>query len=103
MEPSRNEYKILLYVSKYPSCTMVDLLNVFIGKININKTKQLISALCIQHFLSISDSGRIKCEPLGLIALSRYQESKRKERSNMLIVFIQICLALFSLIAPIFF
>lgn len=103
MEPSRNEYKILLYVSQYPSCTTVDLLNVFIGKINVNKAKQLISALCMQHFLSISDSGRIKCEPLGLVALSRYQERRRKERSSMLIVFIQICLALFPFIAPIFF
>lgn len=100
MELTREETMILSYLCtcEHYTCSEVEVLNHFIGTIDVNKGKKFLYALKEKHLISISRSSMVTCSSRGFAALSKAKESQTNNRFQLSLNVLTIATSAASLI-----
>lgn len=79
---SEQEYKIMVFMRKCRHCSRTDLLNSFIGEIDVNEANLLLQRLSRREWIIMDFSMNIDITADGLSALLIVEEEKRKQEAQ---------------------
>ena len=79
---SEQEYKIMLFMRECHHCSRTDLLNSFIGKMDVNEANLLLQGLSKRKWIRLDFSMNVEITPEGLSALLIVEEEKRKQEAQ---------------------
>ena len=79
---SEQEYKIMLFMRERHHCSRTDLLNSFIGKMDVNEANLLLQVLSKRKWIRLDFSMNVEITPEGLSALLLVEEEKRKQEAQ---------------------
>lgn len=79
---SEQEYRIMVFMRECRHCSRTDLLNSFIGEMDINEANLLLQALSKRKWISMDFDMNAEITPRGLSALLIVEEEKRKQEAQ---------------------